>query len=47
VKADPVLDDEAVCECGHMLYLHDDGVGACVASPAGVDCECRAFKAYE
>lgn len=30
-----------LCICGHDMYLHDDGVGACIDKvPSGTYCEC-------
>lgn len=32
-------EEDALCVCEHALYLHDDGVDACL------DCDCRRFVA--
>ena len=34
------VNDDAVCECGHKLYLHDDGKDDCVVC----DCQCQMFE---
>lgn len=32
------LDDDAICKCGHKLYLHDDGIEECA------ECTCPRFR---
>lgn len=36
-------EDDTLCECGHELYLHDDGKDAC-AGEVGQPCDCPCLK---
>jgi len=36
------VDDDKLCKCGHPLYMHDDGVDACVMCTT-----CKKFEAQD